>query len=106
MPVTGPKGSLPLIAFLNANTIAGILDINLAEDLGSSETNKNLRNEMERVSILHRNLIKATLVYTEAEGSVCFWNKEDRSPAGLLDGRIRPLARFSLRYRLSSASSF
>ena len=33
VPVTSAEGRFPFVAFLNANSVVGVLDIDLAEDL-------------------------------------------------------------------------
>jgi hypothetical protein len=36
--ITGTEGYLPFIALLNANSVVGVLDIDLAKDLRASES--------------------------------------------------------------------
>ena len=70
MTVSGTKGYLLFVAFLNTNPVVGVLDINFAKIGRSRESVKDLRNKRERVAIFNRNAVKASVVYIETESSI------------------------------------
>jgi hypothetical protein len=75
--ITGAEGRFLLIAFLNTDSVVGVLDVNLTEIFCVSKPIEDLRNEGERVTILHRDIVEPSVVYAKTKTTILFWNEED-----------------------------
>src|SRR5215471_6411135 len=73
-----PKSCFPLISRFNANIIESPTNVELGEVLGTLELINELRNEWERVLVLHSNCIEGLVVLNQSEGPILLLNEEDR----------------------------
>jgi hypothetical protein len=60
------KGGFPFISFLYSNSVVGIKEVNLAEDLGTIESIKEFTNKQNRVTILNSKGIETLIIYTKS----------------------------------------
>jgi hypothetical protein len=75
--IAGSKGSFPFISFLYLNSVVGIKEVNLAEDLGTIESIKEFTNKQNRVVILNSKGIKTLIIYIKSQGTILLGRKND-----------------------------
>jgi hypothetical protein len=64
--IAGSKGSFPFISFLYSNSVVGIKEVDLAEDLSTMESIKEFTNKQNRVAILDSKGIETSIIYTKS----------------------------------------
>jgi hypothetical protein len=70
--ITGAEGRFLLIAFLNTDSVVGVLDVNLTKILCASKPIEDLRNEGERVTILYQDTVEPSVVYAKTKTTILF----------------------------------
>jgi hypothetical protein len=75
--IAGSKGGFPFISFLYLNSVVGIKEVNLAEDLGTMELIKEFTNKQNRVAILDSKGIETLIIYTKSQGTILLRRKND-----------------------------
>ncbi|KAG6872476.1 hypothetical protein C0993_002128, partial [Termitomyces sp. T159_Od127] len=73
----GPKGSLPLVSFLNVHIVVAPPDVQFGEVLRPPEVIDELGDEGERVAILHRHGVKDLVVLDQPERAILLFDEED-----------------------------
>jgi hypothetical protein len=64
--IAGLKGSFPFISFLYLNSVVGIKEVDLAEDLSAIELIKEFTNKQNRVAILDSKGIETLIIYIKS----------------------------------------
>jgi hypothetical protein len=82
--VAGAEGGLPFVAGLDAEEVVSAAEVDLGEGLGASEAIEGFRNEREGVAVFYGDAVEASVVDTEVEGSVLFFDEQDRGATGRL----------------------
>ncbi|KAG5349176.1 hypothetical protein C0989_005448 [Termitomyces sp. Mn162] len=75
--LVGLEGSLLLIFLLNVHVVVTPLDIQLSEVLHTLEVVDELRDEGERVTVLHHHDIEYSVVLDQSEGAILLFDEED-----------------------------
>jgi hypothetical protein len=57
------------------NSVVGIKEVNLAEDLGAMESIKEFTNKQNRVAILNSKGIETSIIYTKSQGTILLGRK-------------------------------
>jgi hypothetical protein len=70
MPIAGLKGSLPLISFLDLDSIVSIKKVNFTKDLGTIKPIKKFTNQWNRVTILYCDGIKTSIINIKPQGTI------------------------------------
>ncbi|KAG5349506.1 hypothetical protein C0989_003360 [Termitomyces sp. Mn162] len=75
--LVGLEGHLPLISLLNVHIVVTPLDVQFSEVLHTLEVVDELRDEGERVAILHHHDVEYLIVLYQLEGAILLFDEED-----------------------------
>jgi len=101
----GTEGCLPFVSGLDTYVIETPLDVKLCEVLGSTELGDELGDEREGVLVLDGCGVQCTIVLDQPERAILLLMKNTGAAMGDLEGRIRPVRRFSSRKVSNSVCS-
>src|SRR5882724_1120571 len=87
------ESCLPLVACCDANIIVASAEVKLGVDLCTAQLVEEVGNKWNRVSILLSDLVEVSEVYTESQGAVLLFSKEDRCTTWQLRRSDEPLAK-------------
>jgi hypothetical protein len=76
------EGSFPLITCHNSDKVVSSLQINLSDNAGSSRGIQEISSEGKQILILLGNVIKGTVIHTEAEGTIFLFDEQNRGSMG------------------------
>src|SRR3982750_1205089 len=71
------KGSLPLISFFDADIVETPMNVKLGEVARTTKLVDKVRDERERVLVLHSHIVEHAIVLDQTKGAILFLHKED-----------------------------
>ena len=80
--VASAESSLPFITFSYANKVIGVPEVKGHIDASFTSSGKEIVNKGKWITVLLRDLIKATEIDTKSKRAILFSDKEDQSSMG------------------------